>query len=395
MILSIIAAVAVGLPAGTAPGDAIGPVLGRDEIVVTAGDETGGGTFGIYVMKTDGSNLRLLANDPTFESTWARISPDRSQIVFHRSNVGAINELQRYWSTSIWLMNADGSGLREIRPAQTDGWALQGHVEWAPNGRELLVFAREASGSPTQLYLLDLNGSVIRRVTDTPGDTADASFSPDGTQIVFAGCPDGGCPSADIYLMPTDGSTPPMGISAQDSVQDNDPYFSPDGATVTWNRNRATQLFPLRGESLAVVADLETDGLGNPIQVGDNQLNAVPTWSLDGTSLLIHRFDFNGTKQWDAVRLSVETGAVVNLTAQHRTGEMTDWSFWFPHAGTPSSLGGASEALAPPTDSTRQEAATEADGPPNWARVLVLVTAAGISLLWWRRWSGRHRHSSD
>ncbi len=183
-------------------------------------------------FKNDGTDLRQLAHDPVWESMWARVSPDRTRIVFHRSEIGKINELNRYQNTSIWLMNADGSDLREIRPAQTDGWFLQGHVEWAPTGTELLVFARETSNSPTQLFLLDLDGEVIRRVTNTPGDTADASFAPDGSQIVFAGCPEGGCPSADIYLVPTDGSSPARRISDRNEVQDNDPYFSPDGSSL-------------------------------------------------------------------------------------------------------------------------------------------------------------------
>ncbi len=397
MLLNLlaIATMVTGLLAAAASTEPSPTVLGADEIVITAGDETGGDTFGIYVMKTDGTDLRLLAHDPRFESMWGRISPDRSQIVFHRSSAGAINELQRYRSTSIWLMNADGSGLREIRRAQTDGWALQGHVEWAPNGRELLVFARATSGSPTQLYLLDLAGDVVRRVTDTPGDTADASFSPDGTQIVFAGCPEDNCPSADIYLMPTNGSTPPLAVSERDSVQDNDPYFSPDGAMITWNRNHVTQLVPLRAESLALVAELQADGLGVPRQVGDGQLNAVPTWSLNGSSLYVHRFDFDGTKRWDVVRLSVETRAMVNLTEQHRVGEMTDRTFWFPHAGTPSILD--SPDAAPP--SSGSTAAASADGETDesaaGAGLLVLVLGLGVSYVWWRRWSRRHPPSAE
>lgn len=32
-----------------------------------------------------------------------------------------------------------------------------------------------------------------------------------------------------------------MRISDRNDEQDNDPYFSPDGKTVTWNRNRLTR----------------------------------------------------------------------------------------------------------------------------------------------------------
>jgi Tol biopolymer transport system component len=363
--------------------------VGADEIVLTAGNERIPETMGIYVMRADGSNLRQLAHDPDYESMWARISPDRTQIIFHRSEVGKINELNRYRSTSIWLMNADGSDLREIRPAQTDGWFLQGHVEWSPHGDELLVFARETSNSPTQLFLLDLDGDISRRVTTTPGDTADASFSPDGTQIVFAGCPEGGCPSADLYLVPADGSHPARRISDPDEVQDNDPYFSPDGKNVAWNRNRLTRILPPAGESLALVASLAGDKLGAPEQIGDNQLNAVPVWSLDGDGLYVHRFDFDGTKRWDIVWLALATGEMTNLTNRYRTGEMADWTFWFPHAGTPSTYS-PTRVGAPPTTLPDQDSGTTPDGPPGkqpaqFAGGFLLLVGFGVLLWRWRR----------
>ncbi len=262
------------------------------------------------------------------------------------------------------------------------------------------MFARETADSPTQLYLHDLNGHVTRRVTTTPGDTSDASFSPDGSPIVFAGCPEGGCPSADLYLMPTDGTWAPARISDPNEVQDNDPYFSPDGKSVTWNRNRLTQILPPAGESLALIAPFDGDTLGVPTQIGDNQLNSVPTWSQDGDSLYAHRFDFDGTKRWDVVRLSVSTGEMSNLTDRHRTGEMADWTFLFPHAGTPSTLVSADAALPQPFPSGPEENPTTTPRPTptpesQSARFGGILLPAGIAGAWWWRRSGSSPPSVD
>ena len=42
----------------------------------------------IYVMKTDGSCVFRLTNDPAYENWWPRASPDRRKILFYRSPVG-------------------------------------------------------------------------------------------------------------------------------------------------------------------------------------------------------------------------------------------------------------------------------------------------------------------
>ena len=59
--------------------------------------------FAIYVVNADGSGLRRLAQNATFDS-W---SPDGRKLIIGRLN-------------GLWLMNADGSGQRNLTG---DGWA--------------------------------------------------------------------------------------------------------------------------------------------------------------------------------------------------------------------------------------------------------------------------------
>ena len=61
----------------------------------------GGGPRGIYVMDDDGSNVTLLTDQG--RPSLPRWAPDGKSIVFNR-----------YVNDSISLMNADGSGIREI-----------------------------------------------------------------------------------------------------------------------------------------------------------------------------------------------------------------------------------------------------------------------------------------
>ena len=59
----------------------------------------------IYVVNADGSGLRRLAQNATFDS-W---SPDGRKLIIDRLN-----------GLGLWVMNADGSGERNLA---RDGWA--------------------------------------------------------------------------------------------------------------------------------------------------------------------------------------------------------------------------------------------------------------------------------
>jgi uncharacterized protein YjeT (DUF2065 family) len=155
------------------------------------------------------------------------------------------------------------------------------------------------------------------------------------------------------------------------------------------HRNRLTRIVPPTGESLSLVATFEGDTLGESNQIGDNHLNAVPTWSLDGESLYVHRFDGAGTKHWDVVRLALPTAEMTNLTDRYRTEERTDWTVWFPHAGTPSMIvtPDASAPLPPTTaPATTRTMVQDETAPENQAGqlggILVLV---GVIAVWWSR----------
>ena len=60
---------------------------------------------------------------------------------------------------------------------------LEGSADWSPDGGRLLY---EFGVSPSDLAILTLADSAVRRLTDTPDlDETDAVWSPDGETIVF------------------------------------------------------------------------------------------------------------------------------------------------------------------------------------------------------------------
>jgi len=105
-----------------------------------------------------------------------------------------------------------------------------------------------------EIYSAKRDGTQLRRLTNTYGYDAEASYSPDGTKIVFTSIRDAYPPDklsaedqkrlkldpsyfAEIYLMNADGSDARRLTSTRG--YDGGPFFSPDGQRILWRRFNA------------------------------------------------------------------------------------------------------------------------------------------------------------
>lgn len=126
-----------------------------------------------------------------------------------------------------------------------------------------------------ELYLIQLDGTGLKRLTNSEGYDAEGSFSPDGSQIVFTSSRDG---DPDLYVMHADG-TGVRQLTHADGY-DGGPFFSPDGNWVIFRSDRQKkdmlQLF-------AVSADGKTE-----VQLTDNldQVNWCPYFHPTGKYLI-------------------------------------------------------------------------------------------------------------
>jgi TolB protein len=83
------------------------------------------------------------------------------------------------------------------------------------------------------LYTIGLNGTGLKRLTDTPGYDAEGSYSADGKQIVFTSSRDG---DPDLYIMNADGTE--VRQLTNTKGYDGGPFFSPDQQWVIFRSDR-------------------------------------------------------------------------------------------------------------------------------------------------------------
>jgi TolB protein len=221
------------LSAGTVSRSVGGP-LGAQARIAFQSDR--GGNRDIYVMDADGDNLTALTNHLAgdFEPDWA---PDGTKVVFasdrdsqfrghvqlyvvdvqrlavERVTDDMKSELNPRWSPdgrSIAFMTAWRVGGEPRREIHLLDWrtrerhvllrddSLDGDgIAWSPDGR-VIAFSSFRERGNQELYLLDVAGGGVRRLTNSPDMDRYPAFSPDGQRILFVSLRNGGVATVHI-----------------------------------------------------------------------------------------------------------------------------------------------------------------------------------------------------
>ena len=219
----------------------------------------------IYVMDSDGSNLRRLTKDIGWPWEWEEVlslkwSPDGRRIAF-------VSELDKnfedFKNFEIYVVGSDGRHLRNL----TNHRARDAFPSWSPDGRHI-AFVSDRDGN-VEIYVMDSDGGNPRNLTDHWANDAFPSWSPDGRHIAFASDRDG---DSEVYVMGSDGSNPRR--LTDHSATDRSPSWSPDGRHIAFVSGRD-------GDSEVYV--MGSDG-SNPRRLTNHSVAwyAYPSWSPDG-----------------------------------------------------------------------------------------------------------------
>jgi TolB protein len=167
----------------------------------------------IWSVAPDGSDLVQVTQGeaPDFLPAW---SADGTRIAFTR-------ELQG--SAEIFVMNADGSDLRQLTHDRT---VNDEHPAWSPDGTHIAYTS--GTEDHQDLYVMSSDGSQATRLTNGPFWAADPAWAPKGDTIAFI------C-DTDVCLIGVEqGSRPTQLIGTR--PKESSPRWSADGRAIAFAR---------------------------------------------------------------------------------------------------------------------------------------------------------------
>lgn len=177
------------------------------------------GAFEIWSMAANGRGLRQLTS--VAYASFPDLSPDGSRIVFDGQMPGDAND-------DIFVMNSDGSGLRRL----TSDSGNNDYPAWSPDGRQI-AFVSDRTGVE-QVFVMRADGTRPAQLTFAPVAHDEVpDWRPDGRQIAYAQGDPG--PDEKIWVMNADGSNPHQITFG--TADDFGPAWSPDGQHLAFLRD--------------------------------------------------------------------------------------------------------------------------------------------------------------
>lgn len=250
-------------------------------IIFQAEDKESGNPFyQIYTM--DLANKKSVRVSPGIgKTTCSYFSPDGKKILFASSHLDP--KSKEYYGEEYKLRDEE----KKAGKRRTYKWDFDPAME---------------------IFEANPDGSGMKRLTDSPGYDAEASYSPDGKSIVF--CSNrSGAENLELYIMDSDGKNVRQLTNAP-GCYNGGPFFSPDGKRIIFRTDR-------KKKDTLQIHVIDVDGK-NDRTLAENLawVQWCPFWYTDSKHILFAAADHSTMMRpnYDLYWMNVDSGKQQRIT---------------------------------------------------------------------------------
>ena len=246
------------------------------------------------------------------EAAEAYLSPDGFHLICDAKLEGEDN-------IHVYTLNIDGTEMCRINDKGVDACSY-----YFPDGNKLIwTSTRDSFDCPddsysdplhypqgAELFISDLDGNILKRLTNNDYYDAEVSVSPNGDSILFTRQIDG---KSDLWRMNTDGSGE-FQITHTPDWQEGGSFYMPDNETIVYRawkiEDQGKRSFPM------TLFTINKDGTGRRALTHDDGTNWSPYPAPDGKHIVFVKVlnEPNKPPNYEIFLLNIETGEQRRLT---------------------------------------------------------------------------------
>ncbi len=246
----------------------------------------------VYLMNTDGSNVRKITDEPGWDASppnpW---SSDGTKVLLLSDRAAG--------KENIYLMNIEPFSPRVVTSKIESDEILD--PSYSPGGDRVVYHM------PNEIRIFDLNSQTDTLVFRTSAGGS-ATISPDGRRILFQERIND---NTEICSVNIDGSD--LVNLTQSPSRDMSPAYSPDGSRITFAASRAS------GTTSFEIYVMNSDGSDQRLLYGDRAMSVGPVWAPDGKSIVfVNDREGGRVGNFELFSINVDGGSERRLTNRPR-----------------------------------------------------------------------------
>lgn len=271
--------------------------------------------------------LKIELPEAPKEAKWAAPPKLYDRMVFRVDGEGYLSNTY----TQLFVVPSDGGPARQLTHGDFDH---QGEPSWSRDGKSILIAANrraDADFEPidTEIYRVDLADGSIHALTDRRGPDLNPVVSPDGKHVAYLGFDDKrlGYQPTQLYVMDIDGSHSRSLTAALDRDA-ADPIWSGDGRQIFFQYGDHGSIklasVDLAGKIRVLAADIGGTDVTRPYTGGSFSVSAAGRFAYTRASPGAPAALATGTSATDIATL---TALSENLLGQRSLGSLEEIAF--------------------------------------------------------------------